>query len=168
MQSPIAGISRSILAVLGLLGGLALSSCAVAGDAAGAAQPPVTVTAQPPAPDQSGDYLTGDGLACELAQVPLSVVNNATQLAGAEISNEATKGMLLSSEFHIKTAAEHAKTEDLAAALIAAGKAAGELGRAERATADLDNSALAQAAAHASRVCEAAGATIAIDGWTGG
>lgn len=109
-----------------------------------------------------------EGVVCDLIGSSLSVVTNAVQLSGTELSDQISRAMLLSSERRLEQASSAAGAGNVSTALSNLSDEVGTLGRSEGAVADADKSAYGDAISGVTVACSAVGSEIAFDGWIGG
>lgn len=129
------------------------------------AQP--TVTPSTPVEDR-GDYsATSDALACSAAQSPLSVVQNAAALAGAEISMDAASGMLRSSERQLRDAANVAGPA-LVPLIVSVAEATTALALADESERVNAFATVSATQADLIAACDTVGVAIRLDAWVGG
>lgn len=157
-------LKRCTVTGLVLTAGVGLAGCATA-----AANDDATPSETAATPVEDSEHSAGasDQLACTAIRSPLSVVQNAATLGGAEISNDTARGMLLSSERQIRDAGQEASSS-LAAVITAAADATAALARADESGRAGEVAAVSATQAEVIAACQTAGVTINLDAWVGG
>lgn len=161
-------LKRTRAGIFTLLGGftvIAIGGCANVGTGDERSDVPRS-TAVGSAHTQKADG-AGNELACTAIRVPISVVQNAATLRGADISVVAAQGMLLSSERQFRNATETADS-DLAAMIDEVAEATIELARSDDVGRATRAEAVSALQADVMDACERIGVVIHFDAWVGG